>query len=140
MEIAPMTKPLAVRSAQAATGELSAVTGDSKSGRSVGMTRVNEVLDGFALRDPLGEVLTAVRHFPARNAQFAEFPAWVQADLVAAYAAKGVRCPYTHQAAAAEMAHAGKNIVVVTPTASGKTLCYNLPILSAILENSDNRA
>jgi DEAD/DEAH box helicase domain-containing protein len=104
------------------------------------MTRVSEVLDGFALRDPLGKVLTAVRHFPARDAQFAEFPAWVHADLIAAYAAKGVSRPYTHQAAAAEMAHAGKNIVIVTPTASGKTLCYNLPILSAILENSDNRA
>ena len=111
------------------------------SGRpSTAITPVNQVLDAFAQRDPLGEVLTAIRHFPAREAQFAEFPAWVHADLIAAYAAKGVRRPYTHQAAAAEMAHAGKNIVIVTPTASGKTLCYNLPILSAILENSDNRA
>jgi DEAD/DEAH box helicase domain-containing protein len=85
-------------------------------------------------------VLTAIRHFPARDAQFAEFPAWVHTDLIAAYAAKGVRRPYTHQAAAAELAYAGKNIVIVTPTASGKTLCYNLPILSAILKNSDRRA
>jgi len=108
--------------------------------QSTAIARVNQVLDGFAQRDPLGEVLTAIRHFPAREAQFAEFPAWVHADLIAAYAAKGIRRPYTHQAAAAEMAHAGKNIVIVTPTASGKTLCYNLPILSAILENSDNRA
>src|SRR5437667_1747922 len=107
---------------------------------STALTRVNQVLDAFAQRDPLGEVLTAIRHFPARDAQFAEFPAWVHADLIAAYAAKGVRRPYTHQAAAAELAHAGKNIVIVTPTASGKTLCYNLPILSAILEDSDSRA
>ena len=108
--------------------------------QSTAITRVNQVLDAFAQRDPLGEVLTAIRHFPARDAQFAEFPAWVHADLITAYAAKGVRRPYTHQAAAAEMAHAGKNIVIVTPTASGKTLCYNLPILSAILEDSDSRA
>jgi len=108
--------------------------------QSTAIARVNQVLDSFAQRDPLGEVLTAIRHFPARDAQFAEFPAWAHADLIAAYAAKGVRRPYTHQAAAAEMAHAGKNIVIVTPTASGKTLCYNLPILSAILENSDARA
>ncbi|HXT75208.1 MAG TPA: DEAD/DEAH box helicase [Candidatus Eisenbacteria bacterium] len=101
---------------------------------------MNEVLDTFASRDPLGEVLTAIRHFPARDAQFAEFPAWVHTDLIAAYAAKGARRPYTHQAAAAELSHAGKNIVIVTPTASGKTLCYNLPILSAILKNSDTRA
>ena len=104
------------------------------------ITRVREVLDAFASRDHTGEVLTAVRHFPAREAQWAEFPAWVHPDLAAAYAAKGIRRLYTHQAAAAEAVHAGKNVVIVTPTASGKTLCYNLPILNAILENSDTRA
>src|SRR4029077_10613090 len=40
----------------------------------------------------------------------------------------------------AETVRAGKNVVIVTPTASGKTLCYNLPILNAILEDSDTRA
>jgi DEAD/DEAH box helicase domain-containing protein len=135
-----MTESLAVRPALATSGDSSAVTGDAGSRQSTGITRVNEVLEAFASRDPLGEVLTAIRHFPARDAQFAEFPAWVHTDLIAAYAAKGVRRPYTHQAAAAELAHAGKNIVIVTPTASGKTLCYNLPILSAILEHSDRRA
>ncbi len=104
------------------------------------ITRVHEVLDAFASRDHTGEVLTAVRHFPAREAQWAEFPACVHPNLVSAYAAKGIRRPYTHQAAAAEAVHAGKNVVIVTPTASGKTLCYNLPILNAILENSDTRA
>jgi DEAD/DEAH box helicase domain-containing protein len=104
------------------------------------ITRVREVLDGFALRDRDGEILTAVRHFPARAAQWAQFPAWVQADLRFAYNAKGIERLYTHQAAAAEAAHEGKNIVIVTPTASGKTLCYNLPVINAILENSDTRA
>jgi DEAD/DEAH box helicase domain-containing protein len=104
------------------------------------ITRVREVLDAFADRDHNGEVLTAVRHFPARDAQWADFPAWVHPDLAAAYAAKGIRRLYTHQAAAAESVHAGKNVVIVTPTASGKTLCYNLPVLNAVLENSDTRA
>jgi len=104
------------------------------------ITRVREVLDGFALRDRDGEILTAVRHFPARAAQWAQFPAWVHADLRAAYKAKSIDRLYSHQAAAAEAAHAGKNIVIVTPTASGKTLCYNLPVINAILENSDTRA
>jgi len=104
------------------------------------ITRVREVLDGFALRDRDGEILTAVRHFPARAAQWAHFPAWVHADLRAAYKAKGVERLYSHQAAAAEAAHEGKNIVIVTPTASGKTLCYNLPVINAILDNSDTRA
>ncbi len=111
-----------------------------RAGVSTAVTRVHEVLDAFASRDHTGEVLTAVRHFPAREAQWAEFPAWVHPDLAATYAAKGIRRLYTHQAAAAEAVHAGKNVVIVTPTASGKTLCYNLPILNAILENSDTRA
>ncbi len=109
-------------------------------GMSTAITRVHEVLDGFASRDHNGEILTAVRHFPAREAQWADFPAWVHPDLASAYAAKGIRRLYTHQAAAAEAVHAGKNVVIVTPTASGKTLCYNLPVLNATLENSDSRA
>src|SRR5437660_3923748 len=119
-----MSESLAVRRAEASNA----------------ITRVREVLDGFAARDYNNEILTAVRHFPAREAQWAEFPSWVHADLAAAYAAKGIRRLYTHQAEAAEAVHAGKNVVIVTPTASGKTLCYNLPVLNATLENSDTRA
>jgi DEAD/DEAH box helicase domain-containing protein len=104
------------------------------------ITRVREVLDGFASRDRTGETLTAVRHFPARPAQWADFPSWIHADLRAAYKAKKIERLYSHQAQAAEMVHDKKNIVVVTPTASGKTLCYNLPVIHAILENSDTRA
>jgi DEAD/DEAH box helicase domain-containing protein len=126
-----MSHSLAVRAA--AFGSIEPTAGSS-------LTRVREVLNSLAMRDVNGDVLTAVRYFPAREAQWAEFPAWVQADLVAAYAAKSIRQLYTHQAIAAEAVHAGKNVVVVTPTASGKTLCYNLPILNSILENSDTRA
>ncbi len=126
-----MSHSLAVRATVPAS--LEPVVGSS-------LARVREVLDTLATRDVNGDILTAVRYFPAREAQWAEFLAWVHADLVAAYAAKGIRHLYTHQAIAAEAVRAGKNIVVVTPTASGKTLCYNLPILSSILENSDTRA
>jgi DEAD/DEAH box helicase domain-containing protein len=104
------------------------------------IARVHDVLDAFAARDKNGEILTAVRHFPAREAQWASFPEWVKAELVSAYAAKGVRRLYTHQAAAAEAVHSKKNVVLVTPTSSGKTLCYNLPVLNAVLEDSDTRA
>src|SRR4030081_2224590 len=111
-----------------------------KAAMPAAITRVHEVLDAFAARDHDGEILTAVRHFPAREAHWADFPAWVHPDIAAAYAAKGIRRLYTHQAEAAEAVHAGKNVVIVTPTASGKTLCYNLPVLNATLENSDSRA
>jgi DEAD/DEAH box helicase domain-containing protein len=104
------------------------------------IARVHEVLDEFAARDHNREILTAIRHFPAREAQWADFPGWVNGKLRSAYAAKGVSRLYTHQAAAAEAVHSGRNVVIVTPTASGKTLCYNLPVLNAILENSDTRA
>ena len=107
---------------------------------SASLARVSQVLDTFAARDSNGEVLTAVRHYPAREAQWAEFPEWIHPELRAAYTAKGIRKLYTHQAAAAEAVHAGKNVVIVTPTASGKTLCYNLPILNAILGDTDTRA
>jgi DEAD/DEAH box helicase domain-containing protein len=102
--------------------------------------RARTALQALAERDRDGEVLTAVRHFPGREAQWAEFPAWVNEDLRAAYGEKGISRLYSHQAEAAEAVHAGKNIVIVTPTASGKTLCYNLPVLNQVLENSDTRA
>jgi DEAD/DEAH box helicase domain-containing protein len=101
---------------------------------------VQEALGALVARYRADEVLTAVRHIPAREAQFRAMPAWVRPELAGAYHAKGIESLYTHQAAAAELAHAGKNFVVVTPTASGKTLCYNLPVLNAVLGNADTRA
>ncbi len=84
-----------------------------KAETSNAIARVHEVLDAFAAHDYNGELLTAVRHFPARDAQWADFPAWVHPDLVAAYATKGIRRLYSHQASAAGAVHAGKNVVVV---------------------------
>ena len=104
------------------------------------MVRVEEVLSSLAERDFGGEILTAVRRFPARAAEFAEWPEWVEERLRDVYRAKGIARPYSHQAAAAEAVHAGNNVVIVTPTASGKTLCYNLPVIDAILKNEDARA
>jgi DEAD/DEAH box helicase domain-containing protein len=107
---------------------------------STTLETVQEALGTLVARYRAEEVLTAVRHIPARQAQFRAMPAWVRPELAAAYRAKGIEMLYSHQAAAAELAHAGKDFVVVTPTASGKTLCYNLPVLNAVLENGDARA
>ncbi len=107
---------------------------------SLSLERVRKIVERLAERDHRGEILTAVRHFPARDALFAPMPAWVRTELAAAYAEKGVEQLYSHQAAAAEKAHEGRNVVVVTPTASGKTLCYNLPVLNSVLESADTRA
>jgi DEAD/DEAH box helicase domain-containing protein len=107
---------------------------------SATLARVREIVEQFTERDRHGEIITALRHIPAREAQFAPMPEWVREELARAYSEKGVAQLYSHQALAAEAVHAGRNAVVVTPTASGKTLCYNLPVLNAVLENPDARA
>ncbi len=105
-----------------------------------GLTQVHDIVEQLTTRESAGEALTALRHLPAREAQWAPMPAWVRPELIAAYRAKGVEQLYTHQAAAGEAIRAGRNVVVVTPTASGKTICYNLPVLNAVLEDPDTRA
>ena len=107
---------------------------------SVTFARVREIVEHFAERDQLGEIITAVHHIPAREAKFARMPDWVHAELAQSYAEKGVTRLYSHQALAAGAVRDGRNVVVVTPTASGKTMCYNLPVLNAVLENPDARA
>src|ERR1700746_789767 len=101
---------------------------------------VHNILGPLVARYREEEVLTAIRQIPARDGKFRPLPAWVTSALAEAYRAKGIHELYSHQAATAELVRNGKNVVVVTPTASGKTLCYNLPILNAVLENPDTHA
>jgi DEAD/DEAH box helicase domain-containing protein len=85
-------------------------------------------------------VLTALRHFPEEPALYADFPEGLAPKLVEVLRSRGVERLYLHQREASERAAQGENTVVVTPTASGKTLCYNLPILSEILARPETRA
>jgi DEAD/DEAH box helicase domain-containing protein len=77
---------------------------------------------------------------PARDALHGEWPSWLDERIVAGLGSRGVDRPYVHQAEAIEAVHDGSDVVVVTPTASGKTLCYALPILQAIAEDPSARA
>ncbi len=104
------------------------------------LDRVQEIVEQLAGRDRAGEIITAVHRVRAREAKFAPMPEWIRAELAAVYAQKGVAQLFSHQAAAADVVREGRNVIVVTPTASGKTLCYNLPVLNAMLENPDARA
>ncbi len=90
--------------------------------------------------DTPDEVVTAVRRLPAVEAAYAPFPAGIDPRLRAAFEARGVQQLYTHQAEAFELVAQGKQVVITTPTASGKTLCYNLPVLDRILKNPATRA
>ncbi len=80
--------------------------------------------------------ITAHRICAAEPARHADFPHDLDAGLRVALAGRGIERPYTHQRAAWDSVRAGRHTVVVTPTASGKTLCYNLPVLQAVREST----
>ncbi len=101
---------------------------------------VHEIMRELIPGDQADEVITAIHQIPPREAQWSPMPHWIRPVLVEAYRAKGIEQLYTHQADAADSVRRGNHVVIVTPTASGKTLCYNLTILNAILENPDTRA
>jgi len=77
---------------------------------------------------------------PPRRAKYGPFPKSLHPLLRPALQEKGIENLYVHQSQAVEEALAGRDVVVVTPTASGKTLCYNLPVLSRILREGEARA
>jgi DEAD/DEAH box helicase domain-containing protein len=87
-----------------------------------------------------GSPVRAVRHQPALAARYANFPEALDARLASAMAERGIQKLYTHQAGAVQQSLDGNNVVIVTPTASGKTLCYNLPVVHALLNNPAARA
>ncbi len=84
--------------------------------------------------------IRAIRHQPAREGEFAEMPETAPELLRRMLEQRGIPQLYTHQADAFRLSGEGKNVVVVTPTASGKTLCYNLPVLRTLLEDPTARA
>src|SRR5664280_2954398 len=102
--------------------------------------RVERILE-LILSEP--SLTGGVRHHavvPARSADVVPIPAWLDPRIAAGLAARGVRSLYRHQAEAIEAIRAGEDVVVVTPTASGKTLCYLLPVLQGLAEDPTARA
>jgi DEAD/DEAH box helicase domain-containing protein len=76
-----------------------------------------------------------VRHvaeLPARAGRPHGWPEWAEPDVVRAFADRGVETPWSHQCEAAELAHAGRHVVISTGTASGKSLAYQLPVLNVL--------
>ena len=86
------------------------------------------------------DVVTAAKVLPARAATYGVFPETVDERLRRVLAEGGIEQPYVHQSEAIAHALEGRHVVVVTPTASGKTLCYNVPVLSTILAEPSTRA
>jgi DEAD/DEAH box helicase domain-containing protein len=99
--------------------------------RTLPLGHTEALIDLLAQRHP--EQIAGELVIPARTARYADFPAALDARIVRALRARGVARLYSHQREAWDHACAGRHTVVVTPTSSGKTLCYNLPVLNAVL-------
>lgn len=97
-------------------------------------------LERLRLDPSLMKNIVAWERLPARPARYAPWPAGLDPRLAATARRRGLGELYTHQAQAVEAALRGENVVVVTGTASGKTLCYNLPVLHALLADPRARA
>ncbi len=82
--------------------------------------------------EPGEQPLRHVADLPASAGLPAAWPDWAEPDVIAAFAGRGIDTPWSHQLAAAELAHAGRHVVICTGTASGKSLAYQLPALAAL--------
>lgn len=102
--------------------------------------QIDQVVEQM-LDDPeVAANVAAYREFAPREAAYGEFPASVDPRVVRALATRGIHRPFLHQSEAIGNILIGEHTVVVTPTASGKTLCYNVPALNAVLADDAARA
>ncbi len=104
------------------------------------MSLIERYLEGLSEERELGREIVHRHRIPARPARWADFPAALGPELREGLAGLGIEKLYSHQAEAVERAAAGEDLVVVTPTASGKTLCYNLPVIQQCLREPSSRA
>ena len=86
------------------------------------------------LSERYGERITGQFTVPGRVADLRPLPEDLPEGLAAALRARGITSLYSHQAQAWDAANEGRHLVVATPTASGKSLCYTLPVVSAAWE------
>lgn len=101
---------------------------------------LEQVLQQFKDDAQFARHITHWRHLPARPGRYAPWPDGIDPRLVAVLRSRGIERLYTHQAMAVDAALHGDHVVVVTPTASGKTLCYNIPVLNKLLSDPSARA
>ena len=123
---------------------LPAITGDKDQSLQAALSRMLAEYESGARAGVLtaddDPHVTAARRLAPVEAQYAPFPDSLDPRLLEALRARGIDQLYVHQAESLAHSLAGRNVVIVTPTASGKTLCYNAPVLHSILENASTRA
>ena len=101
--------------------------------------RIDDVIDRITAGSDRAERLRHTELLPARPAEVARWPEWAADDVVTAFWARGVVSPWLHQVVAADAAHRGRHVVLATGTASGKSLAYQLPALTAIRQGRGAR-
>jgi len=101
---------------------------------------LTQVLDSLRLNRDFMSSVAAWERFPAQRARYAELASLLDPRILAALEQRGMSALYTHQTAAIEAALAGSHVVVSTATASGKSLCYTVPVLQRLLEDPSARA
>ena len=104
------------------------------------MSDMRQYLDDLRRSRYFNENVTRWEVIPAREGQYSSLPEDLPDVVRKSLAGKGISRLYRHQADCYEAAGRGENLCVVTPTASGKTLCYNLPVLKTLLEDTESRA
>src|ERR1700739_3733410 len=90
--------------------------------------------------EPGEHPLRHVAELAPRHGRTRPWPAWAEPDVVRAFTDRDIRSPWAHQVDAADLAHAGRHVVISTGTASGKSLAYQLPILNALATDARARA
>jgi len=105
----------------------------------VGLLAPEALLGRLQDRAAREAALVHIRTDPARAAQNAPWPTWVDPSVRAACARGGITTLWSHQTRAAELAHAGEHVVVASGTASGKSLAYLLPSLTATEQGRGER-
>nr|AGF93388.1 DEAD/DEAH box helicase domain-containing protein [uncultured organism] len=101
---------------------------------------LNQICSYLKDNEKYNNRITHWKEIPEKKAEYAEFPEGIKSKIIKVLQEKGINKLYTHQAQAYKTARSGENLIVVTPTASGKTLCYNLPVLDQILQDDSSRA
>lgn len=102
--------------------------------------KISQVLAGLRRHRDFMAGVAAWERLPARPSRPADLPFTLPPALTAGLAARGVTQFFCHQAAAITAAQAGEHVVVATATASGKTLCYTVPVLTRLLARPSARA
>ncbi len=99
-----------------------------------GQSELDRLVGSWRAGRGIGRYITAMEHIPARDARYGPTPEQLDDRVVQMLGRRGFSKLYSHQVEAIEHAMAGRNPVVVTPTASGKSLCYNLPVVDSMYD------